>query len=410
MTGKKVRTAAAVAALGAMTAIGSPAGFALAQPVISVPCSAAALATAFTTISGNDNATTLSLSPHCLYVLTKQMATIPVPNQGAYIILGHDATLVRSYDPGIPKFALIQSFGALTVDDLNFRNGVPAINFIGLPVLTVNGSTFTDNHGAIYTADTGQGPVIDDTVFTGNTSTGYGAAIWDFSIAEGAVITDSRFYDNHADGGGGAVEAVAGGGGVISHDVFEGNSTGGDGGAIADGEGMSISDSQISDNRAGGTGGGIDFDGPGAPFDEHVSGDQIEGNTASVGGGLANETGSMIVTDTDIIGNHASSNGGGYIGESESLYSGEGGATTAMTGTTISGNSAGSLGGGIYNETGDNQVNAALSLSSGQVIGNGAGTDGGGIYGAGVTLTRTPVLFNRPDNCAPPAAVPGCTG
>jgi predicted outer membrane repeat protein len=54
-----------------------------------------------------------------------------------------------------------------------------------------------------------------------------------------------------------------------------------------------------------------------------------------------------------------------------------------------------------------------VTLTSSQVTGNLARQDGGGIYGtdgASVTLTRSVVRLNLPDNCAPPASVPGCTG
>jgi hypothetical protein len=45
------------------------------------------------------------------------------------------------------------------------------------------------------------------------------------------------------------------------------------------------------------------------------------------------------------------------------------------------------------------------------VTGNTA-AHGGGIFNNGgtVTLAKTPVTGNTPDNCEPPGTVPGCTG
>ncbi|MFF3878967.1 hypothetical protein [Streptomyces sp. NPDC001978] len=62
-------------------------------------------------------------------------------------------------------------------------------------------------------------------------------------------------------------------------------------------------------------------------------------------------------------------------------------------------------GGGIFHATG------STTLNDSTVTGNRAG-DGGGIFKASgtVTLNNTVVKRNKPNNCAPPNSVPGCTG
>ncbi|MER5917107.1 hypothetical protein ABT124_43870 [Streptomyces sp. NPDC001982] len=61
-------------------------------------------------------------------------------------------------------------------------------------------------------------------------------------------------------------------------------------------------------------------------------------------------------------------------------------------------------GGGIFHATG------STTLNDSTVTGNRAG-DGGGIFKASgtVTLNNTVVKRNKPNNCAPPNSVPGCT-
>ncbi len=82
-----------------------------------------------------------------------------------------------------------------------------------------------------------------------------------------------------------------------------------------------------------------------------------------------------------------------------------------LTGVTISGNRASADGGGIYNVTYFDAVNTEITRN--------IAVSGGGIYDdASIdgedfdtpTLTNSPVLDNKPDNCEPLGSIPGCPG
>jgi len=54
-----------------------------------------------------------------------------------------------------------------------------------------------------------------------------------------------------------------------------------------------------------------------------------------------------------------------------------------------------------------------VTASGTPIVHNTAVTAGGGIYngsGGTITLTNSPVLYNKPDNCEPPGSITGCTG
>ncbi len=103
---------------------------------------------------------------------------------------------------------------------------------------------------------------------------------------------------------------------------------------------------------------------------------------ATAGGGAIFNTLSMSLTDSALIGNAATDPVNGYGG---GLWNGGTGGTT-LTGTVVSGNKARVDGGGIY----------LVPEVSGPLVGS-------------VTLTRTQVKANKPDNCAPAVTIAGCT-
>ena len=78
--------------------------------------------------------------------------------------------------------------------------------------------------------------------------------------------------------------------------------------------------------------------------------------------------------------------------------------TLTLTDSTVELNVATNNGGGIYND-------GTATLNHSDVVLNSAAF-GGGIYkNAGtVTLTNSVVSGNNPDNCLPPASIPGCIG
>jgi len=395
------RTATVTALMAAGLASGTAARAATPE-VVPVACSAAALAAA---ISNAGDDATLTLTVGCTYRLTAGLPAISGSESDDLTIAGHGATLQRSTAPGTPQFAIIQvDSGGLTVSDLNFRNGVPAINFLGTAALTINGGLFSGNKGAGAITDTspGAGPVVNDATFTGNTTTGSGGAIYDNPDTEGAIVTNSTFYGNTAAGSGGAILDTAQG--MFSGDVVKDNSAGGEGGGIADADDSSVENCKISGNHAG-AGGGLMLGGF-APV--MVTGTSIEGNTAEDGGGIYDPgleyENNAQLTDDKITGNHASADGGGiYIGNAGTSQG-----ILNLAQTRILHNDADSLGGGIYS--------AGAVAAAHSTISHNTAHGGGGIYqategdGNGVVLTNSAVLHNTPDNCEPPGTIPGCNG
>lgn len=331
--------------------------------------------------------------------------------------------------------------------------------------LIVHGATFRGNTaesgGAIYdspgdpNSDAGTGLIVTGSAFTGNTATGpylAGGGIFDGAIT---TVTRSTFTNNV---GGGIETSLDGTTLTVTGCDFSRNSdsgiysqgrtsvTGGTftdntapyfGGGIANiadaGALLTVTGATFVDNTAGMGGGGI-YNYLGA----NLTKDTFIGNSAPVGGAMDNNDGAATVTGSTFRQNRASSDGGGLYNDEGAatvtdttfdqntarsdggaIYSTDGVpitgvATLAISGSQIRGNLAGEDGGGIYlADTSGTPGGGSLALTGSQVRGNVAGTDGGGIYNFGgvtVTLTNAVVARNHPDNCAPTASVPGCTG
>jgi len=118
-------------------------------------------------------------------------------------------------------------------------------------------------------------------------------------------------------------------------------------------------------------------------------------SATSIGGGIANAVSAQLtVTNTTVSDNDAEYGGG---------LSNNG--TLSLENSRVELNSASASGGGIYNGDG------TTTLQRTHVVLNSA-ADGGGIYEvAGEVIRITSVVSgNSPNNCAPPGAVPGCSG
>ncbi len=158
----------------------------------------------------------------------------------------------------------------------------------------------------------------------------------------------------------------------------------------------------------------------------------ISGNTANDGngGGMSNlATGQALISHSVISGNNATGTSGAGTGAGGGILNrgtltvvatrlsantvGDGGAAidTVLTGTThviqstLDNNVAGGDAGGIFN-SGITSVDRTL------IVHNSAGGSGGGIFqnSGAITVTRSVIKTNTPDNCAPANSVPGCVG
>ncbi len=309
------------------------------------------------------------------------------------------------------------------------------------------------NGGGLHITGAGSATISGGTV-SDNTASLQGGGLWNGSGT--MIITDTMIDGNIASGdaatdGGGGIFNVSGAleisGATMTNNMAEGTS--GSGGAVFSGNGMiTIDDSSIILNSANRAGGGIEIvagdltinatamnennvngsagtANPGNGGALHVSGVatvEISGGTISAnsagqeGGGLWNQTGSvMTVNNVTIDGNTASGGGiddggggifnnGGTLTVSASTISnnsatgllGRGGGihinsgTATMVRSTISGNSSLTNGGGIYN-------NGGLSINANTITLNTATLNGGGISNnsdTSPTLTNTIVAGN----------------
>jgi hypothetical protein len=170
------------------------------------------------------------------------------------------------------------------------------------------------------------------------------------------------------------------------------------GGGIANLGDLTLNHVTLTGNNAISTGGGLNNFGRAL-----ITYSAVTANTALNGGGLWNGTtdATMTVFTSVIVGNNANHGGGVFT-------DGEG--STNIIQSTIAANTA-PQGGGLYNNT-----NGRTRLNHTVVRQNKADLvtpdNGGGIFDAampgGVTIERTPVQRNTPNNCTP--AISHCLG
>jgi hypothetical protein len=281
--------------------------------------------------------------------------------------------------------------------------------------LTLIGTTITGGNVATSLTDRDGGGILNDggelklfrSEVTGNKASGDGGGI---ANEDGTVtLRSSKVENNTAQDGGGLSNNAAGT--------------------------LALEDSTIRDNHASsggnGDGGGISNKG-----DATIRASEITGNQADEdGGGINNNGGSLSLKNSKVINNRAGltagtrKDGGGInngedtkLNVSNSVFSGNtaiarGGAinnegTAKIRKTNFFRNSA-NLGGAIYNEdpSDADTVPGHVTLRESDIIQNTATAiaGGGGIFnasGATVTLVRSQVKSNQPNNCS--GSVPGC--
>lgn len=181
----------------------------------------------------------------------------------------------------------------------------------------------------------------------------------------------------------------------------------GDGGGIRNAGTLIMSSVTLNGNTTNnGNGGGLANTGTALLAKTLVSANNtgLRSTTALNGGGIFN-SGTLTLLESRVTGNV--SNGTGAGGRGGGIYTDTGG-TTRIIQSTIDHNNTSLFGGGIYN-------NGRTSLDRTLVQLNEApdSIGAGGIYNnvpGGVTLRRSIVRRNSPDNCEPAGSVPGCLG
>jgi hypothetical protein len=183
--------------------------------------------------------------------------------------------------------------------------------------------------------------------------------------------------------------------------ILGGNITG-EGGAIRNDGTLVLNFTTLTGNAATGSGGAVANNSAGARA--LIVHSIIKANTATNGGGLINK-GMLTLFESIVSGNNVTGKGGGVFTEN--------GGKTRIIQSTIDKNTA-NQGGGVDNAA----TNAMTSFDRALVQQNKAnlaapGNSGGGIFDeaaapGGVTITRSIVRRNTPNNCTP--TIPGCLG
>jgi hypothetical protein len=207
---------------------------------------------------------------------------------------------------------------------------------------------------------------------------------------------------NPASGAFGSILSVATGATLRAQSMFILGGSAGTGGGINNTGSLLLDFMTVTGNAATGVGGGGIISTGRAVIAHSI----IKANTADNGGGIFNG-GALTLFESYISGNHGITGGGIYTNN---------GALTRVIQSTIDKNTATNQGGGI-----NNTDNGITSLDHTMVAQNKAdlavATSGGGIFNSNptagsVTLRRSIVLLNTPNNCSSPPTAPiqGCLG
>jgi hypothetical protein len=182
------------------------------------------------------------------------------------------------------------------------------------------------------------------------------------------------------------------------------NDTASGGGAIyRDGGSLTVIDCTFLDNRAPLTGqdvagGAIYAFGGGETI---ISGSMFNANRASDGGAVGSLNGDLVIINSTFTDNAATGTGGnpGDGGCGGAIYMDGADETTSMCGVVIAGNEAGAIAGGFFRVSNDDSGTMAMdrtTVDANIVTGNASG-NAGGLYlqGLSLTVTHSAITNNR---------------
>ncbi|MFK0151132.1 hypothetical protein ACIQVL_25805 [Streptomyces sp. NPDC090499] len=349
-----------VAAVAAAMVTGLTGGPASAADPDTVPCSGAALAFA---INYARNGETLDLRRDCTYHLSMALPAIAKD----LTIRGNGATIVRDGANTVAfRIFDVSSGGDLRLQDLTVRGGlvtsgdgagirVTSGGRLTLAKVDVLDNTATGNGGGIAVASNAWARIRSSYVAFNNADMGGGL------YTAGSVYTEnSEFARNHARTAGGGIAQVGGttfvATSVIRRNTAAGNVTIGGGVYVGSGS-MEIDDSKITNNTdTGNRGGGIANNGTLKLVKSEVSGNVV-GGTSGRGGGIYN-TGGLTLKSTDVFRNSANGPGNSVGGG----IANDGGSVT-LDHSTVRNNASTVAPGGVFSS---NQV----SVTDSKVVGN----------------------------------------
>jgi CSLREA domain-containing protein len=292
-----------------------------------------------------------------------------IHNFGTLTVSGDSAVAGNSGDYG----GGIRNDGTLTITDSTLSDntanwGAGIDNYWGTAaldntVLTSNIATY--NGGGITTS----APLtVDYCTFTDNSAQS-GGGIENHGVDADLIVSNSTFTGNKAAADGGAlfnVEATA----EIANTTFDKNSADSGGGGIFNHNAgtMVLTDSTLIGNTASGTNTGLGWGGGIFNYGElALNGGYLAGNTVHLhGGGIWNWDGELTIDGVTFENNSAEDNGGAIV---NNWYG-----SLTVAGSTFNNNSA-DLGGAILNDNG-----STLTLENSTLSANTAIYEGGGIF------------------------------
>jgi hypothetical protein len=414
-----------------------------------VPCSVPALVVAINTANSTAGADTLNLAGGCIYTLVSpDNAANGLPVITTDIIInGNGTTITR--DPSASAFRILEVThgGNLTLNRSTLSRGVAA-DCPDFPGIGICGGGIA-NRGTLN---------VNNSRIINNTASGDPPAAPDFTFVEGggidtagtATITNSDVSGNSVSTG--ADSGIASSGGIENDGTLTvqnsrvtnntviavGNAQESAAGGIGDFAPLTVTGSLLANNTVTcssastclAVGGGIVINGAFfGPFDVDVTGTRIVKNTVSctgvcsstlAGGIYLNET-KLTLERSEVANNTVSCNSYSCgTARAGAIYNRN--TVLTMTSSRIASNTVScsasasdciARAGGIYVRSAGSPSSATLTGST--VTGNrvtGPTAEGGGIFfeSGAVTLDRSKITANSPDNCAPPGTVPGCTG
>ncbi|MFY1594979.1 right-handed parallel beta-helix repeat-containing protein [Micromonospora sp. WMMD737] len=378
--------------------------------VTEVPCDTDKLIQAIVHANRTDGAT-LKLARHCTYELTRSEYGNGLPVIKESIVLkGEGTAIVRAAEAERFRILNVGSGGHLALKDVTVKGGqTVAAKTVPAPV-----SSFGRAEVAKATAVTTAAPADAD-----------GAGIL---VQRGgrADLEYSRIVRNHAGWNGGGIANF--GTTNLRHTTVEENSASGFGGGIFNVGVLRVEESKVSKNSARLGGGGI-ANGT-TPNGTTVGGGTVwvwkstisHNRTSSIGGGVFDNRGDIVLTQSEITDNTAGTDAGGLVTFSDGRLSLEkvvvarnhadgeaggvgvgGGSNAVIEHSVIKENvAAGGGGGGLYNDEGN------VTLRDSEVLGNQAvgeyGVGGGILNDFGRTkLISTKVVHNVAT--APPGGI-----
>ncbi|MGH3392893.1 MAG: hypothetical protein ACRDOO_28845 [Actinomadura sp.] len=308
---------------------------------------------------------TIVLASGCTYYLTDPfMATdsgLPAIT-GNVTLKAKDATIRRYPSPNTPfRIVNVSGSGRLNAEGITFAGGIA-------PAATPNG-------GGILVASGGT-----------------------------LQLVDSRVTQNTAANDGGGIFSAGGTVRLLKTIVNGNNSPGSGGGVAANGGNLTITGGTVAFNQSG-SGGGIDLVGTASSRYSITSADVVH-NTATVhGGGIRLFSGTLELRRSNVQFNTATTAGtsdGGGIENSGALTVFESLISRNRAGIAPV---AGNLGGGLINRAGGTVLIRESTLTGNAAFDGAAVFNENGTVGS-VTVIRSLITNNQPDNCQPSGS--GC--